>query len=164
MAQQYRYSRPRFRQTIVTAAGLTVMVSGFAWLILSGTGVRQANWWTAATALVFFGFVSAGMLWRYLRDETVLAVLPTGLLDIRVAPEPVSWERIREVVIRQSETDFELDVHLWKRQGQDGAAGHEPDFTVELASLDASPSEVVEAIGRHTMIRSENGAGAISIS
>ena len=157
---QFRYSRPKFRQSLFVAAALTVLISGFAWMMLSAAGSRHVAFWTSITALVFFGFVSAGMLIRFLRDEVVLAVLPTGLLDTRFRPEPVAWDDIRDIALRQSETEFELEVHLWKAPANRGTAPSQPDFTIELASLDAEPGEIVAEVGKYRKIRNETGCPA----
>lgn len=154
MASQYRYSKPAFHVTLAVAFGLTAMATGLAWMMLTAAGSPNANIWAAVVALLFFAFVSAQAIARFLRDEVVVAILPTGLMDARHGPDTVAWEDIREIVLRRAEDEFALDVHLWKRQGLAGAA---PDFTVELASLDAAPGEIVAAIGRHARIRGESG-------
>ena len=154
MASQYRYSRPKFHVTLAVALGLTGMVTWLAWMMLTAFGSQHARLWSGLTALVFFGFLSARALLRFMRDEVVVAVYPTGLLDARYRRDIVPWESIREIVLRQSEQEFELDVYLWKPQA---AASRVPDFTMELAPLDAGPGELVAAIGRHARIRGETG-------
>jgi len=155
MASQYRYSRPKFHTALIAAVALTAMVTWLVWMLLLAFGSRHPGLWSAAAATVFFGFVSAPSLMRYARDEIVLAVYPTGLLDARHGADIVPWEDIREMVLRQSESEFELDVHLWRRR--QALADGKPDFTIELASLDAGPSEIVAAIARHARIRGEAG-------
>jgi hypothetical protein len=165
MSTHFRYSVPKFRQTVVIAAALTALVSALAWMLLVAFSSRHPWLWTALVGTVFFGFVSAPSIMRYMRNETVLAVLPTGLYHARTGADPISWESIREIVLRQAENEFQLDVYLWKPQGpiqgrnqgrsQGGPA--QPDMTIELAPLDAPPAAIVESIGRHARIRLETG-------
>jgi hypothetical protein len=157
MSTHFRYSVPKFRQTIIIAAALTGLVSALAWMLLVAFSSRHPWLWTATVATVFFGFVSAPSIVRFLRNETVLAVLPTGLYHARTGADPVSWESIREIVLRQAENEFQLDVYLWKPQGRPQGGSAQPDLTIELASLDAPPAAIVESIGRHARIRLETG-------
>ncbi len=157
MSRQFRYSRPKFRTTLVVAAGLTVMVAGLAWMMLIAFGSSHPRLWTGFAALVFFGFVSAGMLARYLRDQPVLAIYPTGLFYARHSGEPVAWETIREIVLRQREVEYELDVYLWKSQQMAARQSDRPDFTIDLAPLDGEPSEILDAISGHARLRAETG-------
>ena len=87
-------------------------------------------------------------------------MLPTGLLDTRHSAEPVAWETIREIVLRQNEDDFRLDVYLWKDQmhaNDNRASGvPRPDFTIEVAPLDASLGDVYTAIETHKPVRMEH--------
>ncbi|MCU0789901.1 MAG: hypothetical protein MUE79_02430 [Nitratireductor sp.] len=157
MSRQFRYSAPKFRTTLLVASGLTVMVAGLAWMMLVAFGNAHPRLWTGVAALVFFGFVSAGMLVRYLRNEPVLAVYPTGLFYARHSSEPLSWETIREIVLRQRETEYELDVYLWKTQQASARQADRPDFTIELSILDAEPMEILEALSGHARLRAETG-------
>jgi hypothetical protein len=157
MSNQFRYSTPKFRMTLAVAAGLTAMVAGLAWMLLVAFGNHHPRIWTALAALIFFGFVSAGMLLRFLRNEPVLAIYPTGLFYARHSREPLAWETIREIVLRQKETDYELDVYLWKPQPLARKAAGSPDLSIELAPLEAHPAQVIEAIGAHARVRAETG-------
>ena len=103
---------------------------------------------------MFFAFVSVSMLWRYFRNGVVLAVQPAGLYDARVSEVPVSWEDIRDIVLRQAEDAFRLEVYLWKRQE---AATAVPDFSIDLDSLNAGAGEIVNDIAAHSKIRNEAG-------
>lgn len=157
---QFRYSVPKFRQTLLTSAALTAMLTGLSWMLLQVFNRQLSAIWTALVALLFFAFVSAPSIWRYWRGEIVLAVLPTGLLDTRHSAEPVAWETIREIVLRQNEDDFRLDVYLWKDQmhaNDNRASGvPRPDFTIEVAPLDASLGDVYTAIETHKPVRMEH--------
>lgn len=156
---QYRYSVPRFRETLATAAALTAMLTGLAWMLLQVFNRPLSLPAAALVATVFFAFVSAPAIWRYWRGETVLAVLQTGLLDLRHAPEPIAWDAIREIVLRQHEDDFLLDVYLWPTQivgRDDRMSGPAPaDVTIELAPLDASLGDIFSDIEAHKPIRME---------
>jgi hypothetical protein len=162
MSAHFRYSVPKFRQTVIIAAALTALVASLAWMLLVAFGSRNPWLWTAIVATVFFGFVSASSILRFLRNEVVLAVLPTGLYHARTGPDPLSWESIREVVVRQAESEFRLDVYLWKAQtGLNGIRGDgtqpKPDVSIELGPLDAPPAAIVEEIGRYARVRLETG-------
>jgi hypothetical protein len=157
MSTHFRYSVPKFRQTVVIAAALTALVSALAWMLLVAFSSRHPWLWTAFVAMIFFGFVSAPSIIRFLRNETVLAILPTGLYHARTSGDPISWESIREIVLRQAENEFQLDVYLWKPQGNPQRGPAEPEITIELAPLDAPPAAIVEAIGRHARVRLETG-------
>jgi len=160
---RWRYARGKSRTALVIAGAMTAMVSVTVWMLANAFQVRHADWWTLVSALVFFGFVSAAMVVRYLRGETVLAVLPTGLYDARWRADPVGWEAIREVVLRRRENEVELDIYLWKPQAG-ATAGirpeRTPDHTIELAPLDGAPGEIVRAIAAHAPLRTDDGLGA----
>ena len=151
---QYRYSVSRFRQTLITAAAMTAGLAGLVWMLLTGLRDPDAGLWALASGSVFFAFVSVSMLWRYYRNGVVLAVQPAGLYDARVSEVPVSWEDIRDIVLRQAEDAFRLDVYLWKRQE---AATAVPDFSIDLDSLNAGAGEIVNDIAAHSKIRNEAG-------
>lgn len=162
MSAHFRYSVPKFRQTVIIAAALTALVSALAWMLLVAFSSRHPWLWTALVATVFFGFVSAPSILRFLRNEVVLAVLPTGLYHARTGPDPLSWEGIREIVVRQAESEFQLDVYLWKAQPGSEAIGGQvsqpkPDVSIELGPLDAPPAAIVEEIGRYARVRLETG-------
>lgn len=157
----FRYSRPRFRTSVLIAAVMTAAVCAGVWMLATVFGVRHAAYYAAIAATIFFAFISATMLVRYLRGEVVLAARPTGLYDGRWRSEAVPWDSIREVVVRRKEDEIELDVYLWQRQAADGSvrAQARPDHTVELAPLEGDAARVVEAIARHVRVRSETDAG-----
>jgi hypothetical protein len=162
MSAHFRYSVPKFRQTVIIAAALTALVSALAWMLLVAFASRHPWLWTALVATVFFGFVSAPSILRFLRNEVVLAVLPTGLYHARIGPDPLSWEGIREIVVRQAESEFQLDVYLWKAQPGSEATGGQasqpkPDVSIELGPLDAPPAAIIEEIGRYARVRLETG-------
>ena len=156
-----RYSRPKFRVTLIVAGAMTAMVSGTVWMLLNVFAMSHANFYAALSALTFFAFVSATMLLRYLRNDVVVAVRPTGLYDSRWQSDTVAWERIREIVARQKESDVELDVYLWRPQqaGKTGKPDNVPDHTIELAPLEGDTLGMIEAIGRHARLRIDNLAG-----
>jgi len=165
-----RYSGPKFRVALVVAAALTAMVSLTLWMLLNAFHFAHTDYLAALSALVFFAFVSVAMLIRYLRNEVVLAVRPTGLYDARWQADTVAWQDIREVVVRRVENDVELDVYLWHRQssgqssGKPPAGGRErqdyrPDHIIELAPLEGDVAGVIRAIGHHVTVRAESPAG-----
>jgi hypothetical protein len=155
----FRYSRSRFRHALTVALALTVTVSALAHMLLIAFGNDQLMFWTAATALIFFAFLSAGMLTRYVRDAVVVAVYPTGLYDARHANEIIAWEAIREIVLRRREDEYEIDVYLWRHQRRKpGDAA--PDFTMELAWLDVGAAELAREIERYKPVQTDFDAPA----
>lgn len=154
-----RYSQPKFRVTLVVAAAMTAMVSITLWMLMNAFGAIHADFYAILSAFVFFAFVSAAMLVRYLRNEVVLAVRPTGLYDARWRAEAVPWEMIREIVARRKENEVELDVYLWRPQRKDSAGkALSPDHVIELAPLEAGAEELMATLARHVTLRFENPA------
>ena len=143
---RFRYSAAGFRANVVSAAGLTAIVTFLAWLFLRLFGTADTLLWTAATALIFFGFCSAAMIWRFLRRQEVVAVRPDGLLDLRVAPTACAWGDIRDIVLLWREDEFRLAVRVWP-------TSRRMDFEVDLAPLDATVGEIVDAISLHHTVR-----------
>ncbi|MEZ5871553.1 MAG: hypothetical protein R3D32_06835 [Nitratireductor sp.] len=158
---QYRYSDARLRQTLVVAAGLTFMVCFLTWMLLTASGEPRTLLWTLATGFVFFAFMSLATLIRWLRRETVLAILPTGLFDARWQPDPVTWERIREVVLRRMENEIRIDVYLWRGQEPGKVtelhAGGEliPDHSIDATALEGDAGEIAQLISRYAVVRVE---------
>ena len=154
-----RYSRPRFRTGVLVAAVMTGAVCGGVWMLLTAFAVRHSTFYAGLTAGIFFAFVSATMLLRYMRGEVVLAVRPNGLFDTRWRAETVPWEMIREVVVRRKEDEIELDVYLWQTPSPERSRGDaHPSHTIDLASLDGSARSVIDAISGHARVRTEKGA------
>jgi hypothetical protein len=154
---RFRLSASSMKTTVTVAAAMTATLAGLVWMVLTARGDPRALWWTLGAGTTFFAFCSAALLWRWLRGEAVLAVLPTGLYDARWRAEPVAWEEIRDLVLRRAEDEFSIDVHLWRPQGQ---AGARPDHTIEISPLEGGVARIVEAIGRHAPVRIETVHGA----
>lgn len=148
---QFRYHRESFRRTLAIAAGLTFAVCGLVWLLLGIFGTRQMNLLTLFTGLIFFAFVSARMLARYFRNETILAVQPTGLFDARIADDVMPWESIRELLLIRREQEYSLKIVLWGSKGGEGPQTHE----VSLTALEGGAEPVLEAISAYRPVRME---------
>ena len=154
---QYRYSAPKFRASLIIAGAITAMVTGLVWMLLTALGFREAVFWSAMTAFVFFGFISAQMLRRYLRREPVLAIWPTGLY-VAGQGDTLPWEQIRAITLMRREDEYALNVSLWPdRQTH---AGRSSDFYVELAPLESDPGTIIEEIRRYRPVEIEAGLGA----
>lgn len=147
---RFRYHRESFRRSLIIAIGLTALVCGLVWLLLGIYGSRYMNLVTAIAGLVFFAFISARMIANYMRDEIVLAVQPTGLLDIRLSADPIPWEAIKELVLIRREQEFALRIVLWPVRGRD-AREHEIDLSV----LEGGARPVLDAIGAYMPVRLE---------
>ncbi len=149
---ELRYSRAKFKTTLLVAIMLTVMITGVTWMILTRLGNPYANLITALTALIFFGFCTVGMLWRYYNNEVVFAVRRTGLFDKRWPHEAVNWEDIKEVVLVQREADFSLEVRLWPQTSKTAA---EALLQIDLSPFDTSVQAIIDAIGSKVPLRRE---------
>ncbi|MCB1457405.1 MAG: hypothetical protein KDJ48_12675 [Nitratireductor sp.] len=158
---QYRYSDARLRQTLIVATGLTVMVCFLTWMLLTAASEPHTVIWTSATGFVFFAFMSLATLIRWLRRETVVAILPTGLFDARWQSDPVTWERIREVVLRRMENEIRLDVYLWRGQEPGKVAElhasreRTPDHSIDTTALEGDAAEMAQSIARYAVVRVE---------
>jgi hypothetical protein len=155
MMTQFRYSKYHFRQSLAVALGLTATVSGLTWMLLTIFSSSWPRFWTGMTALIFFAFLSAGMLQRYFLNGVVVAIYPTGLYDARHGSQIIAWETIRDMVIRQHEDEYAIDVYLWHSQEFARKHGNRPDFTIDLASLEANAEQLVQAITRYKPVNFE---------
>lgn len=156
---RFRLSTASMRTMVSVAAAMTATISGLVWMALVAQGSPHTMFWTVAAGAAFFAFCSAALLWRYLRDDVILAALPTGLFDARWRREPVAWDAIRELVLRRVENEFELDVYLWRPQAK---ATNRPDHVIEIAPLEGGVEAVVAAISRFAPVRADSAmvAGA----
>ena len=152
MTSQYRYSQNSFKRSVITALGLTLIVSFLVWLFSRLFGLRHADLITLVSGAMFFSFCSAAMIWRYVRREIVVAVRPDGLFDARHSREAVPWDDIKDVRLGRAENDFELGIYLWPDRA---APGGGPAFTVDLSPLDAPVETVLQALSTYKQITME---------
>lgn len=150
MANQYRYSSNSFNRSVVTAIGLTLIVSFLIWLFARLMALPQANTITVVSGLVFFGFCSAAMIWRYMRNDVVFAIRPDGLFDARFSSQAIPWDEIKDVRLERAENDFHLGVYLWPPNQKSNTGG--PTFTVDLSPLDGSVDQILRALSEHKRI------------
>ncbi|MEM8750348.1 MAG: hypothetical protein AAGF28_08600 [Pseudomonadota bacterium] len=161
MASQYRYSRGSFRSSVITALGLTAIVSFLVWLFVRMMVFTHPYWITGVSAAIFFSFCSAAMIWRYMRNDVILAVRPDGLYDARHTSQAVPWDAIKDLRLLRAENEFQLDVFLWPattdhqaiRKAYSPAA--RPAFSIDLAPLDAGVETIVEALSQHKQVTLE---------
>jgi len=153
MAKQYRYSKNSFNRSIVTAVGLTLIVCFLIWLFSRLLGFQQANLITVVSGMIFFSFCSAAMIWRYMRNEIVLAVRPDGLFDARYSSQAVPWDEIKDVRLERAENDFQLGVYLWPDRARN--AGGSPAFMIDLEPLDASVNQILQDVLDYKQISME---------
>ncbi len=155
MAQtQFRYSKTSFQTSVLVALGLTLIVSFLVWLFSQLLGFAHYNVITGVSGLIFFSFCSAAMIFRYVRNEVVLAVRPDGLFDARYSEEAVPWDQIKDIRLGRQENEFQLDVFLWPME----AVTHlqaVPAFSIDLAPLDAGVETVLEAFSNYSGISVE---------
>lgn len=147
MAAQYRYSKDSFFRSLITAIGLTLIVSFLVWLFARLFGLRHADVITAVSGTIFFGFCSAATIWRYFNQSVVFAVRPDGLFDARHSTQAVPWDHIKDMRLARAENDFQLGVYLWPDASKrKTGAGVEPDFTIDLEPLDAPVDQIIERV------------------
>ncbi|MGI9356847.1 MAG: STM3941 family protein [Rhizobiaceae bacterium] len=153
MRTQFRYASESFYRSVITALGLTAIVSFLVWLFARLFGLSNADTVTTISGAVFFAFCSAGMIWRYVRNEPVVAIRPDGLLDRRHGMQAVPWEEIKELRLTRAENDFGIAVHLWPRRQAESAG--KPAFVIDLHPLDADPGTVLLALSRYKIVEEE---------
>lgn len=143
MAARFRYSRNSFQTNVVTALGLTAIVTFLVWLFARLAGSAHVSLITTVAAVTFFAFCSATMIWRYARGQVVMAVRPDGLFDARHSAQAMLWEDMRTLELRRAENEFRLVISKW---GQGGSA---KDIELDLAALDADVGTIIEAISAY---------------
>lgn len=152
---RFYYSPNYFRTNLIIAAGLTLLVCFLTYLALAVLMVYRVNLYTALTGIIFFAFVSARSILAYLRRETVLAVLPSGLIDNRLGAEPILWPDIKQIFLKRSENEFHLAIYLWPRdrsgqlslQASSGA-----DYMIDLTPLDGDLEKILQSVSRYKQV------------
>ena len=142
-SRQFRYSQSSFNSSVLAALGLTAIVSFLIWLFAQLFALQHYNIITLVSALIFFGFCSAAMIWRYMHKSIVVAVRPDGLFDARWKRQAVPWDEIKDLRLHRRENEFQLAVHLWPRDKRDD--DERMDFLIDLSPLDAPIDRVLEA-------------------
>ncbi len=147
MANQYRYSKKSFRTSVTTAVGLTLIISFLIWLFSRLMSFSHPYWITFVAGGIFFSFCSAAMIYRYMREEIIVAVRPDGFFDARHSSQAVPWEQIKEVRLERQENEFQLLLQLWPM-------GEAPPklISVDLAPLDGGVENILQAIAPHARI------------
>lgn len=146
---RFRYSPTKFWISLTVALGLTAMVTGLTWMIFTRQGNPNANTITAAAGFIFLAFFSARMAIQYFRDDVVLAILPTGIEDTRWGRGTVEWEQIKEITLRQRESNFELYVHLWPVENKS------TQLPIDLDVLESDVETILAAINVYIQVRDE---------
>ena len=153
MASQYRYSQNSFNRSVITAVGLTAIVTFLVWLFARLIGLQHAGFITMVAGILFFSFCSAAMIWRYANNSIVLAFRPDGLFDARYSSQAVPWDDIKDVRLDRAENDFHLCIYLWPDRliNKSRAAV----FNIDLAPLDASVEQILTALSAYKSIGME---------
>lgn len=139
--------------TVLTLVPLAAALSGQA-----GFGFALLFGMTAA----FFAVWLAAMLARFLWRGPVLVISPEGVLDRRIGPKTIPWERITQIYVFRARSqvyiavlpdDPEDFVHppgrferlsLWAAD-----ALKLPRFSISMMGLDASQRSIMKALRRH---------------
>ena len=145
---QFRYSRSRFLTMMIASLALTAAITFTTYVLLSTFGVRQYTLVTYATGLIFFGFLSAGMIYRFLRKEIILSIHHGGILDVRHSPEVLAWDDIKAIVLEQVEQEQQLRVFFW--QTNNGVRQMKvANAVINIELLDGDAASVVASIERY---------------
>jgi len=155
-ARKFRYSTASFRSSVFAALGLTAIVSFLVWLFAQLFGYQHYNVITLVSGMIFFGFCSAAMIWRYMRNDTILAVRPDGLFDARYSSQAIPWDEIKDIRLGRVENEFQLTVVLWPKTFERGE--ERPAFIVDLAPLDGGIEQVLAAMQEYKPVSIPNGA------
>ncbi len=118
-------------------------------MIFTSLGNPNANAITTFAGLVFLAFFSAKMALQFFRDDVVLAILPTGISDARWNGGLVEWDKIKQITLRQHESEFELGVYLWP-QNEEAL-----NLAIDLGPLESDVDTIVSAITIYMPVRSE---------
>lgn len=141
---------------LLAFAGLTLYVFATAGPIGAGGALVVA---------ILFGTLAAGLAGlraRLVWDGPVLSIGPGGILDRRIGPKRIPWSRVAQIYVLSYRRSLHLAVIvdgadefvdppnlveryvLWSNQ-----ALRLPRFTLPLSGLDASPTTILMAVGRH---------------
>lgn len=145
---QFRYSRSRFLTMLIASLALTGAITFTTYVLLSTFGVRQYKLITYGAGLVFFAFLSAGMIYRFLRKEVVLSIHQGGILDVRHSADVIAWDDIRSIVLERVEQEINLRIVTWPHFHNSNEAGGR-EFVIDLSLLDAEPATIIQSIERY---------------
>ncbi len=148
---QFRYSRSRFITMMIASLALTAAITFTVYVLLSTFGVRQYKFYTYATGLVFFGFLSASMIYRFLRQEVVLSIHHGGIVDTRLSGEVIAWDDIRNLDLQLVEQELKLHLVVWPHAAI--AKKGQKEFDIDLSILDANPAVVIASIERYQPVK-----------
>jgi hypothetical protein len=148
---QFRYSRSRFLTMMFASLALTAAITFTVYVLLSTFGIRQARMITYATGLIFFAFLSAGMIYQFLRKQVVLSIHQGGIVDRRYSREVIAWDNIRSINIELVEQEVHLRVNMWPQPGGQKPPGALP-FIIDLSLLDADTATIISSIERYCPI------------
>ena len=133
---------------MIASLALTAAITFTTYVLLSTFGVRQYKLITYATGLIFFGFLSAGMIYRFLRKEIILSIHHGGILDVRQSQEVLAWDDIKAIVLEQVEQEQQLRVFFW--QTTNGVRQMKvANAVINIELLDGDAASVVASIERY---------------
>ena len=145
---QFRYSRSRFWTMMIASLALTIAITFTTYVLLSTLGVRQYKLFTYATGLIFFGFLSARMIYQFLRNEVILSIHQGGILDVRQSPEVLAWDDIKAIVLERVEQEQQLRVFFW--QSSNGVRQMKVvNAVINTELLDGDAEKIVASIERY---------------
>ncbi|MCP5036385.1 MAG: hypothetical protein GY945_02180 [Rhodobacteraceae bacterium] len=131
---------------------LTGAIAFTTWVLLGTLSVPYYVEITWATSLVFFGFLSAAMIVRFLRSEVVLSIHHGGIVYRPYSTDVVGWEAIRSTTLELVEQELRLRVTLLKNPHLQDKAEFE-DFTIDMSLLDGDPETIVASIERYQPVQ-----------
>ncbi len=137
---------------LFASLALTGAISFTAWVLLGTLSVPYYVEITWATGLVFFGFLSAAMIIRFLRSQVVLSSYHGGISYRPYCTEVSEWEAVRSTTLELVEQESRLRVTVLKSPGLQDKVEFE-DFTIDMSLLDGDPATIVGSIERYQPVQ-----------
>ncbi len=133
---------------VFASLALTAAITFTTYAVLGSLGVPHYRIITYGTGSFFFAFLSARMIYHFLRNEVVLSVHHGGIADLRHSNRVIGWENIRTVKLEFIEQEVRLRIVTWQR-GEGGSMNETNGFVVDLSLLDADTETIVRSIERY---------------
>ncbi len=133
---------------MIASLALTIAITFTTYVLLSTFGVRHYKAFTFATGLIFFGFLSARMIYQFIRNEVILSIHQGGIMDIRHSGEVLAWDDIKAIVLERVEQEYQLRVFFW--QVNNGVRQMKVvNAVINIELLDGDAEKIVASIERY---------------
>ena len=136
---------------LFASLALTAAITFAVFAISGSLGFRHYKLLTYATALIFFGFLSAPMLYRFFHNSVVLSIHHGGIVDLRLSREVIAWDDVRNLDLQLVEQELKLHLVVWPHAVI--AKNGRLEFDIDLSILDADPAQVIASIERYQPVK-----------